>query len=125
MSNRWHSVREPLLNELWEQYQERMADAEMEVIVMIDGASIPTAVCYDGDGFYSGVDPVPVTAWRPFPPAPGKELQLVDAALLIEKSKDFFKDLIDAGEMNVDVFDFNVRFQKMLGAVIEETEKRA
>ena len=121
MSNRWHSLEDPLLQLLWQNHRERFGSDDFEVIVMIAAALTPTSACYDGEGFYCGVDPVPVVAWRPFPPTPIEgEPRLVDVDLLIEKAKDFFKDLITAGEENVEVTEFNVRFQEMIEMVIAQ-----
>ena len=73
MSDRWHSLEDPLLKLLWQENKERFGSDDFEVIVMIAAAITPTSAVFDGEGFYFEADPVPVTAWRPFPPAPGKE----------------------------------------------------
>lgn len=66
----WRRKEDPLLKRLWGAYRQRTADTEMEVIVMIAGANVPTCVYFDGNDFYDGVDPVPVVYWRPLPEPP-------------------------------------------------------
>lgn len=66
----WYSKEDPFLKRLWGRYRQEMKDDDMEVIVMIAGATVPTVAVFDGHDFYSGIDPVPVIWWRPLPSAP-------------------------------------------------------
>lgn len=74
-NDRWIPVTERLPDkEFWE-HQKRFEDDDLEVLVMIKGAKLPTTLCYNAEGdFYAmtedGITFYLVTHWKPLPKPP-------------------------------------------------------
>lgn len=78
---RWIPVSCRTPDEEYRKYRERYPFSEFEVIVFIEGASIPTFLGYDGTGFYvinldgeyeDEMDYLCVTHWMMMPPSPAE-----------------------------------------------------
>lgn len=71
--NKWISVKDRLPDkELAEHREIYYYDVfpDIEVIVMIVGATLPTAVFYDGENFYADGTTYQITHWQPMPEPP-------------------------------------------------------
>lgn len=68
----WLAPDDLLLKTLLQKHKERNGEEELEVIVLIRGATVATTAIFDGAVFYDGFDPVPVEWWMPLPEPPKK-----------------------------------------------------
>lgn len=72
--NEWVSVEERLPDEELNQFKRLFpGENEVEVLVMIEGAYIATALYWDGEKFYDETGTYEVTHWKPLPAPPKKE----------------------------------------------------
>lgn len=72
---RWIPASEP--PKVWQEADPEHAGEPIEFIVMIEGAEVPAALCFDGEGFFdvTTLDRYKVTHWMPFPEAPKEDNQ--------------------------------------------------
>lgn len=69
--NEWISVMDRLPDEELRALHEKYPGENIEIIVMISGAALPTALEWDGSAFWDqGGTAYDVTHWMPFPSPP-------------------------------------------------------
>lgn len=97
---RWIPVSERLPIDELREYRSLFTDCDegIEVIVLIEGALIPTALYFDGDGFYADDGSIyDVSYWMSFPPRPDECYIDVDLGDDFKPNREMLEFLVISG----------------------------